>query len=70
MESIMARLSAHTKAMDTVLPAGLARGHLGNPAAAVRVENLYGIPVLLSGLCTLVFTKAEVSSLDHHLKVG
>ena len=42
----------------------------GNPAAALRVEQLYGVPVLLSGLGALVLSKVEVSSLDHHFKVG
>ena len=38
--SILSRLSAHRRTTYCVLPAGLARGHRGNPAASVRVERL------------------------------
>jgi hypothetical protein len=70
MASVLARLSAHTRAMYAVLPAGLARGHRGNPAAALRVESLYGLPVLLSGLAAMVLGKAELEALDMHHKVS
>ena len=70
LPNIMARLSSHTKSLMTVLPAGLAKGHLGNPAACLRVELLYGCPVLLSGLAALVLNKAEVGILQHHYKVS
>ena len=66
--SILSRLSAHRRAIFSLLPAGLARGHRGNPAAAVRVERLYGIPVLLSGLGSLVLATQEVGLLAGHLK--
>ena len=58
--NLMSRISAHTKAVMSVLPAGLGRGHSGNPAAALRVEKLYGSPVLLSGVAALVLTKTDV----------
>ena len=61
--SILSRLSAHRRATYYVLPAGLARGHRGNPAASVRVERLSGIPVLLSGLDCLVLSTQEVGVL-------
>ena len=66
--AILARISAHRKAVFSLLPAGLARGHRANPAAAVRVERLYGIPVLLSGLATLVLRTTEVGMLASHFK--
>ena len=69
MASILARLSAHNRALHAVLPAGLARRHHGNPAAALRVEQLYGLPILLSGLAALVLSKSEQDTLDHHHKV-
>jgi hypothetical protein len=47
-----------------VLPAGLARAHHGNPAAALRIEQSYGLPVLLSGLASLVLNKSEEETLD------
>ena len=68
--NLLSRESAHTKAVHAVLPAGLARDHLGNPAAALRVEKLYGVPVLLSGLSALVLSKTEEDSLDQHFKVS
>ena len=40
MVNLLAREAAHTKAMYAALPAGLARGHYGNPAAALRLEQL------------------------------
>ena len=52
-----------------MLPAGLARRHSGNPAAALRVELLYALPVLLSGLAALVLGKPELEALDHHHKL-
>ena len=69
LPNLMARMTAHTRALRAVLPAGLARGHRGNPAAALRVELLYGSPVLLSGLAALVLSKAEISIIKHHYKL-
>ena len=68
MDNVIARQAAHTKALYSVLAAGLARGHHGNPAAALRVERLYGCPVLLSGLASLVLSTTELSSLELHYK--
>ena len=45
-----------------------ARGHRGNPAAILRVEQLYGVPVLLSGLAPLILTNAEVNTIEQHHK--
>ena len=70
MANLLARESAHTRAVHAVLSAGLARDHLGNPAAAIRVEKVYGLPVLLSGLSALVLKKSELETLDHHYKVS
>ena len=68
LPNVMSRLSAHTNAMRTVLPAGLAKGHRGNPAASIRIERLYGSSVLLSGLAALVLNKAETDILHQHYK--
>ena len=35
--------------MYAVLHAGLAKGHRGNPAASLKIETVFAIPVLLSG---------------------
>ena len=50
--NIAARISAHRKAVYSVLHAGLARSHRANPAAALRVVAVVGCAVLLSGLAS------------------
>ena len=67
--AVLARMTAHSRALFAVLPAGLARRHSGNPAAALRVELLYGQPVLLSGLAAMVLGKSDIEALDHHHKL-
>ena len=52
--------------MNLALSAGLARAHSGNPAASLRVHQLYGTPKLFSGVASLVLTKSEVSVIDRH----
>ena len=42
--------------------------HRGNPAASLRVKQLYGLPVLLSGTAALVLKKTEESHIDMHYK--
>jgi hypothetical protein len=63
------RLSAHRKAVYSVMHAGLARGHRANTAAALRVEAVYGISVLLSGLASLILTSKDEKLLDQYYKV-
>ena len=67
--NIASRLSAHRKAVFSVLHSGIALHHRANPAASLRVESCYGVPVLLSGLATLVLTTKEEKILDQHFKV-
>ena len=38
LPNILNRLSAHKKALNAVLSAGLARHHSGNPAASLKVD--------------------------------
>ena len=66
MPNILNRIAEHKSGMSFVLSAGLAKGHNGNPAASLRVHDLYGMPKLFSGLATLVMSKAEISIIDHH----
>ena len=70
MPNVLARQAAHTRALYGVLPAGLATGHYGNPAASLRVEKMYATPVFQSGLAALVLSKTEQASLDHHFKLS
>ena len=65
---IFSRITAHKRALAAVLHTGIAHGHRGNPVASLRVEQLYGVPVLLSGLASLVLTKVEENLVESHLK--
>ena len=66
LPTILARITAHRKALGAVLRTGMARGHRGNPAASLQVEKLYGVPVLLSGHGALYLLKIEVDLVDQH----
>ena len=68
LPTILSRIEAHRKAMRAVLPSGMAQSHRGNPAASLRVHQLYGNSVLFSGLATLVLSQAEVKLVDQHYK--
>ena len=54
--------------MNAILPVGLAKGHRANPAAALRLERIFGAPVLLSGLSSLILNKTEIRALNTHYK--
>ena len=45
-----------------------ARGHHGSPASALKIQQIYGTSVLLSGLAALVLSQKEVSLLENHYK--
>ena len=57
------------RAMQGVLHCGLARGHRGNTAKSLRLERIYGAPVLLSGVAALVLSSPELATLHQHYKV-
>ena len=65
---ILKRVVSHKRALAAVLSAGLSRRHRGNPAAALRVEKLYGLPVLLSGVGALYLLQSEIQILSLHYK--
>ena len=44
LPNLLARFTAHRKAVMSVLPAGLARGHRGNPATVLRVKKYMESP--------------------------
>ena len=69
MPNILSRISAHTKAIIAVLPSGMALSHRGNPSASILLERLYGTPVLLSGLASLVLNLNEVAAVHQHHKL-
>ena len=68
LPNIMERISAHNKAVNAVLPVGLAQRRHGNPASSLRLEQLYGLPVLMSGLGALILKKYEISLVENHHK--
>ena len=68
LPAILDRFSAHRKALGAVLHAGMARGHRGNPAASLHAESVYGVPVLLSGIASLVLYKSEINMINQHHK--
>ena len=68
MSHIIARISAHRRAVQSVLHCGMARSHRGNINAALRLEKIYGAPVLLSGCASLVLSTAEMSTLNSHYR--
>ena len=63
---VIHRISAHKKAVGAVLQNGLAQSHRANHAARLKVEQIYGTPVLLSGLSSLVLTKHETTLVTFH----
>ena len=66
LSNIMNRIAEHKTGLSSLLSTGLARGRHGNPAASLKVHELYGSPKLFSGLASLVLSKPETSAIDHH----
>ena len=54
--------------MAAVIHSGAAKNHRANPAASLRLEKMYGAPVLMSGLGSLILTKSEISHITKHHK--
>ena len=69
MPHINDRIAKHKKALGAVLFTGAAKSHRGNPAASLRVHELYCSSVLLSGMATLVLSKSEIDILDQHFTI-
>ena len=66
--TISARFSAHRKALAGLLHTGLARGHRANPTQTIKIEKLYALPVLLSGLGSLILSIKEVDMIERHFR--
>ena len=66
--NISERLAAHRRKLFSVLPAGMALRHGANPAACLRAEKIYALPVLLSGISSLVLSKQEMDIVASHYK--
>ena len=68
LPNLMCRISAHKKALGATLFSGIAQRHRANPAVGLKVGKIYGTPVLLSGLASLVLLESELGLLYQHLK--
>ena len=68
MPNILERIANHKKAIGSISSAGMARSHRGNPAASLRVHQLYALPVLMSGLASLHLAETELKVLEGHYK--
>ena len=68
MLNIVKRITAHKAALSAVAPAGLSRNHRENPAASLRIHQLYATPVLFSGLASLALSNPEVKIIDAHYR--
>ena len=69
LPNLMNRFAAHRRALAAVLFTGVARKHRANPAIGLKIEQIYGTPVLMSGLASLVLLSTELSLLEQHHKV-
>lgn len=68
LPSLLAGITAHKKALGAVLFSGLARSHSANPAASLRIHQLYANPVLFNGIGSLVLTDKETDVIAQHHK--
>ena len=66
---LMNRINAHRKALAATLSSGIAQKSRANPAVGIRLQKVYGSPVLLSGVASLFLLGSEVSLIDKHLKI-
>ena len=68
LPNILQRLASFKNALGKAISCGLARGHRSNPAASVRILSIYGTPVLLSGLASIVLSEKETNIIDQQFK--
>ena len=68
MPHILSRITAHKKAVRSVLSAGAAKNHSGNPTASLRIHSIYGSSVLFSGIASLCLSAAEVRTVAQHFQ--
>ena len=65
---LLRRISSHRKALGATLSSGTAQKSRANPVVGLRLERVYGSPVLFSGVAVLFLSGSEISLLDKHLK--
>ena len=68
MPHILNRICAHRKAIHGIGAAGVAKNTRVNPLVGLKLQQVYGCPVLMSGIAALALTGHEIAVLDKHLK--
>ena len=69
MPHILDRISAHKRAIASVLHAGMAKNHRAKPSSSLQLEKIYGSSVLFSGVGSLVLNGTELKTLSNHFKL-
>ena len=68
LPNLLQMFASFKKALGSIISCGLARRSRSNPSASLRILSLYGTPVLMSGLASLVLSPKEISSVDQQFK--
>ena len=68
LPNILQRIASFKSALGKVISCGLSRGHRSNPAASISILSIYGTPVLMSGLGSLVLSENEIGIIDQQYK--
>lgn len=66
---IMSRMVAYRKAMFALLPTGIALANRASPVVSLRIHRIHCLPVLLSGLGSLILQTSEVNLVDQNVKI-
>ena len=69
MPHILDKISAHKRALASILHTGLAKSHKAKPSSALHLEKIYGSSVLFSGIASLVLNERELRTLSSHFKL-
>ena len=68
LPNLLNRISCHKKALGATLCVGLAKRQRSNPVVGLHIERLYGTPVLMSGLASLVMSGSDMEIVESHYK--
>ena len=68
MPHILNCICALRKSLRAISSSGMSQRSRANPMVGLRLQRVYGSPVLMSGVACLALTAAEISTIDKHLK--
>ena len=68
MPHILNQITCHKKALASIGCVGMSLSQRVNPAANLRIHTLYAVPILYSGLASLVLKPKELYTLANHYK--